>query len=154
VQDFIPAPMDVATSMYYTGLDPRTLEPVTVAKTMRDRRFQRALLQFFKPENYFAVRQALRAAGRADLIGDGCDALIPAGPPREALEARRQRADHEVRGEAYVHQIPREQPGHPQPTGSGYRPHRPGARRRNRRGSERGMFGMRVIIPNNDGCVS
>ena len=41
VQDFIPAPMDVATSMYYTGLDPRTLEPVTVAKKMRDRRFQR-----------------------------------------------------------------------------------------------------------------
>jgi len=75
--------------MYYTGLDPRTLEPVTVAKTMRDRRFQRALLQFFKPENYFAVRQALRAAGRADLIGDGCDALIPAGPPREAIEANK-----------------------------------------------------------------
>jgi uncharacterized radical SAM protein YgiQ len=136
VQDFIPAPMDVATSMYYTGLDPRTLEPVTVAKTMRDRRFQRALLQFFKPENYFAVRQALRAAGRADLIGDGCDALIPAGPPREALEARRQRADHAVRGEAYVHQIPKEPPGPPRPAGSGYRPHRPGARRRHRRGSE------------------
>ena len=136
VQDFIPAPMDVATSMYYTGLDPRTLEPVTVAKTMRDRRFQRALLQFFKPENYFAVRQALRAAGRADLIGDGCDALIPASPPREALEARRQRADHAVRGEAYVHQIPTEPPGPPRPAGSGYRPHRPGARRRHRRGSE------------------
>ena len=136
VQDFIPAPMDVATSMYYTGLDPRTLEPVTVAKTMRDRRFQRALLQFFKPENYFAVRQALRAAGRADLIGDGCDALIPAGPPREALEARRQRADHAVRGEAYVHQIPKEPPGPPRPAGSGYRPHRPGARRRHPRGSE------------------
>jgi uncharacterized radical SAM protein YgiQ len=136
VQDFIPAPMDLATSMYYTGLDPRTLEPVTVAKTMRDRRFQRALLQFFKPENYFAVRQALRAAGRADLIGDGGDALIPASPPREALEARRQRADHEVRDEAYVHQIPREQPEPPRPAGSGYRPHRPGARRRNRRGSE------------------
>jgi uncharacterized radical SAM protein YgiQ len=139
VQDFIPAPMDVATSMYYTGLDPRTLEPVTVAKTMRDRRFQRALLQFFKPENYFAVRQALRAAGRADLIGDGCDALIPAGPPREALEARRQRADHAVRGEAYVHQIPTEPPGPPRPAGSGYRPHRPGARRRHRRGSDRGV---------------
>jgi uncharacterized radical SAM protein YgiQ len=136
VQDFIPAPMDVATSMYYTGLDPRTLEPVTVAKTMRDRRFQRALLQFFKPENYFAVRQALRAAGRADLIGDGCDALIPASPPREALEARRQRADHAVRGEAYVHQIPKEPPGPPRPAGSGYRPHRPGARRRHRRGAE------------------
>jgi hypothetical protein len=99
---------------------------------MRDRRFQRALLQFFKPENYFDVRQALRAAGRADLIGDGCDALIPAGPPRQALEARRQRANQEVRGGEYVHQIPREQPGHPQPAGSGYRPHRKAARRRER----------------------
>ena len=136
VQDFIPAPMDVATSMYYTGLDPRTLEPVTVAKTMRDRRFQRALLQFFKPENYFAVRQALRAAGRADLIGDGGDALIPATPPRQALEARRQRANQEVRGGEYVHQIPREQPGHPRPAGSGYRPHRKDACRRERPGPE------------------
>jgi radical SAM superfamily enzyme YgiQ (UPF0313 family) len=136
VQDFIPAPMDVATSMYYTGLDPRTLEPVTVAKTMRDRRFQRALLQCFKPENYFAVREALRVTGRADLIGDGCDALIPAHPPRETLEARRQRATHEVRGEAYVHQMPRESSGHPGAVGSGYRPHRPGARRRERRGPE------------------
>jgi radical SAM superfamily enzyme YgiQ (UPF0313 family) len=132
VQDFIPAPMDVATSMYYTGLDPRTLEPVTVAKKMRDRRFQRALLQFFKPENYFEVRQALRAAGRADLIGDGCDALIPAGPPREALEARRQRANQEVQSGEYVHQIPREQPGHLRPAGSGYRPHRKEAHRRER----------------------
>ena len=136
VQDFIPAPMDVATSMYYTGLDPRTLEPVTVAKKMRDRRFQRALLQFFRPENYFEVRQALRAAGRADLIGDGCDALIPASPPRQALEARRQRANQEVRGGEYVHQIPREQPGHPRPAGSGYRPHRKAAHRRERPGPE------------------
>ena len=108
--------------MYYTGLDPRTLEPVTVAKKMRDRRFQRALLQFFKPENYFEVRQALRAAGRADLIGDGCDALIPASPLRQALEARRQRANQEARGGEYVHQIPREQPGPPGPRGAAIDP--------------------------------
>lgn len=134
VQDFIPAPMDVATSMYYTGLDPRTLEPVIVAKKMRDRRFQRALLQFFKPENYFEVRQALHAAGRADLIGDGCDALIPAHPPRQALEARRQRANHEVRDGEYVHEIRTEQQEPPRSTASGYRPHRKAARRRERRG--------------------
>ena len=133
VQDFIPAPMDVATSMYYTGLDPRTLEPVTVAKKMRDRRFQRALLQFFKPENYFEVRHALSAAGRTDLIGDGCDALIPAQPPRQALEARRQRANQEVREGEYVHYIPKEIHERPRSTGSGYRPHRKGARRRERR---------------------
>jgi uncharacterized radical SAM protein YgiQ len=81
VQDFIPAPMDVASCMYYTGLDPFTRRPVAVAKGMRDRKLQRALMQFFKPENYFEVRQALREAGRSDLIGEGCDCLISAKPP-------------------------------------------------------------------------
>jgi uncharacterized radical SAM protein YgiQ len=74
VQDFIPAPMDVATAMYYTGFDPFTKKPVYIAKKMRERKFQRALLQFFKPENYFEVRTALLAAGRGDLIGDGATA--------------------------------------------------------------------------------
>lgn len=134
VQDFIPAPMDIATSMYYTGLDPRTLEPMPVAKHMRQRRFQRALLQFFKPENYFEVRQALIAAGRTDLIGDGCEALIPAFPPRQALEARRQRANQEVRDGAYVHQMPHA-PQEPPAATSGYRPHRKGASRRERQGA-------------------
>ncbi|MFN0198550.1 MAG: YgiQ family radical SAM protein [Planctomycetaceae bacterium] len=92
VQDFIPAPMDVASAMYHTGLDPFTMKPVFVAKHLRDRKLQRALLQFFKPENYFEVRKALEQAGRQDLIGQGCDALIPARPPREALERRRQEA--------------------------------------------------------------
>src|SRR5262249_7024765 len=59
VQDFIPAPFDIATCMYYTGLDPFTKQPVAVAKGMRDRKMQRALMQFFKPENYFEVREAL-----------------------------------------------------------------------------------------------
>jgi hypothetical protein len=76
VQDFIPAPFDVATAMYYTGIDPFTKKPVYVAKHLRDRKLQRALMQFFKPENYFEVREALQQAGRQDLIGDGCDCLI------------------------------------------------------------------------------
>ncbi len=92
VQDFIPAPMDIAAAMYYTGLDPFTKKPVAVAKHMRDRKLQRALMQFFKPENYFLVRQALIQAGRRDLIGDGCDCLIPAKPPAAALAARRKQA--------------------------------------------------------------
>ena len=54
---------------------------------------QRALMQFFKPENYFKVREALIQAGRQDLIGNGCDCLIPAQPPKEAIEARRRRAN-------------------------------------------------------------
>ena len=71
MQDFIPGPLDIATCMYYTGLDPMTGEPVYVAKGGRERRLQRALLQFFKPENYADVREALEEAGRHDLIGDG-----------------------------------------------------------------------------------
>ena len=88
VQDFIPAPFDVATCMYYTGIDPFTKQEVYVAKGLRDRKMQRALMQFFKPENYFEVREALIEAGRTDLIGSGCDCLIPAQPPKEAIEAR------------------------------------------------------------------
>ena len=104
VQDFIPAPMDVATAMYYTGIDPFTRKPVYVAKHLRDRKLQRALMQFFKPENYFEVREALRQAGRQDLIGDGCDCLIPSRPPKEAIERRRKDANSRFRGE-YVHTV-------------------------------------------------
>ena len=88
VQDFIPAPFDIATCMYYTGIDPFTKQEVYVARNLRDRKMQRALMQFFKPENYFEVREALIQAGRHDLIGNGCDCLIPAQPPKEAIEAR------------------------------------------------------------------
>jgi uncharacterized radical SAM protein YgiQ len=125
VQDFIPAPMDVATAMYYTGIDPFTKQPVYIAKKMRERKLQRALMQFFKPENYFEVRAALLEAGRADLIGDGCDALIPSKPPREALEARRARANRDASG-AYVHAIP----ARAGTNAAGYRPHRKSSAKR------------------------
>lgn len=104
VQDFIPAPLDVATTMYYTGIDPFTNKPVHIAKGLRDRKLQRALMQFFKPENYFEVREALRQAGRTDLIGNDCDSLIPSLPPLEALNRRREDANGRFRGE-YVHKI-------------------------------------------------
>ena len=113
VQDFIPAPFDVATCMYHTGIDPISGEEVHVDKHLRNRRLQRALMQFFKPENYFEVRKALEEAGRRDLIGTGCDSLIPAVPPREAVRARQERANHEMKGE-YVHD----------PSRVGYRPGR------------------------------
>ena len=92
VQDFIPSPFDIAACMYHTGLDPHSKKPVAVAKHLRDRKLQRALLQFFKPENWFEVRKALLEAGRRDLIGNGCDCLIPAEPPKEALSKRRDNA--------------------------------------------------------------
>ncbi len=135
VQDFIPAPFDVATAMYYTGIDPFTKKPVYVAQHLRDRKLQRALMQFFKPENYFEVRKALEQAGRQDLIGAGCDSLIPLNPPREALEKRRADANSKFRGE-YVHTIPpKESPSAKSQTqtpkkqsrnkpGQGYRPGR------------------------------
>jgi uncharacterized radical SAM protein YgiQ len=126
VQDFIPAPFDIATCMYYTGIDPFTKTEVFIARKLHDRKLQRALLQFFKPENYFEVREALIQAGRADLIGGGCDSLIQANPPKEALTARRQRANQAARGD-YVHTIPRPKKR------NGYRPARKNARRRDRR---------------------
>tara|TARA_R110002073_G_scaffold16722_6_gene63904 strand:+ start:4627 stop:6600 length:1974 start_codon:yes stop_codon:yes gene_type:complete len=89
VQDFIPAPMDVATCMYYTGLDPMTMQPVETVKKLQDRKMQRALMQYFAPENWFMVRKALLEAGRSDLIGDGPLCLIPERAPKEARDMRR-----------------------------------------------------------------
>src|SRR2546429_2603102 len=92
-------------------------EEVHVARHLPDHKLQRALLQFFKPENYFEVRKALEEAGRGDLIGAGCDALIPSQPPREALAARREKANLALRGD-HVHTVPN-------PSGKkGYRPGR------------------------------
>src|SRR5215218_9733989 len=94
------APFDIATCLYYTGIDPFTKKEVHVAKGSNDRKMQRALMQFFKPENYFTVREALIEVGRADLIG-GCEGLIPANPPKEAIEARRRQANDALRGDHY-----------------------------------------------------
>jgi hypothetical protein len=141
VQDFIPAPFDIATCMYYTGIDPFTGEEVYVARGLRDRKMQRALMQFFKPENYFMVREALLKAGRADLIGSGCDCLIPAQPPKAAIEARRRRANEGAEGDHY-HSIAN--PAKGEPAGErglpnqGYRPGRKMARRRDKKHNREG----------------
>ncbi|MCC7397677.1 MAG: YgiQ family radical SAM protein [Planctomycetes bacterium] len=103
VQDFIPAPMDIATCMYHTGLDPMTMSPVETVKKLKDRETQRALMQFFKPENWFVVHKALSEAGRKDLIGAGPECLIPANPPKEALAARRDDARRSAGDATYVH---------------------------------------------------
>lgn len=84
---------DVAKCMYYTGIYPFTKKPVGVATAMRDRKLQRALTQFFKPENWSAAREVLLQAGRQNLIGNGRDCLIPPQPPKEAMEARRRQAN-------------------------------------------------------------
>lgn len=137
VQDFIPAPFDIATCMYYTGIDPFTNEPVQIARGLTERKMQRALMQFFKPENYFEVRDALIQAGRSDLIG-GCDGLIPAQPPTAAIEARRKRANQSVQGDHY-HTVANpskgEKPGErgaEPPNQAGYRPGRKTQKRQQR----------------------
>ncbi len=80
VQDFYPTPGTLSTSMYYTEIDPRTMKPVYVAKTFHEKALQRAMLQWARPENRRLVMEALKAAGREDLIGYGKECLIrPAG---------------------------------------------------------------------------
>ncbi len=141
VQDFIPAPFDIATCMYYTGIDPFTKEEVYIARNLRDRKLQRALMQFFKPENYFQVREALIQAGRPDLIGGGCDCLIPSQPPHEAIEARRMRSNEAANGDHY-HSVANpakgESAGERGLPNKGYRPGRKSQKRR--QDKKRGML--------------
>lgn len=77
VQDFYPTPGTISTAMFHTGLDPYTMEPVFVPRTSEEKAMQRALLQYFKPQNRDLVEKALRIAKRTDLIGYGKDCLIP-----------------------------------------------------------------------------
>ena len=76
VQDFYPTPGTISTVMYYTGIHPMTKKPVTVCRDYHEKAMQRALLQYKKPENASLVREALRRAGRADLIGFDKDCLV------------------------------------------------------------------------------
>ena len=76
VQDFYPTPSTKSTCMYYTGLNPDTLEEIFVPKSKEEKRMQRALLQYRKKENYDIVHKALELAGRKDLIGFGANCLI------------------------------------------------------------------------------
>ncbi len=69
VQDFYPTPSTVSSCMYYTGLDPRTMQKVYVAKNPHEKAMQRALIQYRDPKNYELVREALKKTGREDLIG-------------------------------------------------------------------------------------
>ena len=78
VQDFYPTPGTLSTAMYYTGLDPHTMNPVFVPKTPEEKQMQRALLQYFRPNNRDIVIKALLKADRKDLIGNGKNCLVAA----------------------------------------------------------------------------
>ena len=76
VQDFYPTPGTVSPCMYYTGIDPMTMQPVYVAKNFHDKAMQRALLQWKRPDKRKLVIEALKEAGREDLIGFGPGCLV------------------------------------------------------------------------------
>jgi hypothetical protein len=122
--------------MYYTGTNPFTKKEVFIARHLRDRKLQQALLRFFKLENHCEVRKALEQADRMDLIGSGSDALIPAPPQEEALRASRDQANHTARSD-YVDTIPNSTDTSLIAQRTGYRPGCKSARRRQRSGQQR-----------------
>ena len=76
VQDFYPTPSTISTCMYYTGYDCRTMEKVYVPVSPHEKAMQRALIQYRNPKNYDLVAEALKIAGRTDLIGFDKKCLI------------------------------------------------------------------------------
>ena len=97
VQYFYPTPGTLSTAMYYTGLDPRTMQPVYVAKTAEEKAMQRALLQWRRPDKRPIVVAALKKAGREDLIGFGKDCLIrplPGEHWQKPAEHGKKKAEH------------------------------------------------------------
>ena len=96
VQDFYPTPSTISTCMYYTGLDPRTMEPVYVPVSPHEKAMQRALIQYRNPKNYDLVEEALKRAGRTDLIGYDRKCLIR---PRRGRNAGKMRTVKAMPGE-------------------------------------------------------
>lgn len=99
VQDFIPAPFQLATCAYYTGIDPISEQPVYVPKGLRERRLQHALLLYYSSDYYHDVKSALKEVHREDLIGHGENALIPPFPSKSVALRRTSRVRKYVRDE-------------------------------------------------------
>ncbi|MDR0947124.1 MAG: YgiQ family radical SAM protein [Ruminococcus sp.] len=89
VQDFYPTPGTISTTMFYTGLDPYTNEPVYIPKSAEEKAMQRAMLQYFKPQNQALVIKALIKLRRTDLIGNTPECLVK--PDAEFIKIRNQR---------------------------------------------------------------
>jgi len=96
VQDFYPTPGTVSTTIYYTGIHPLTGKEVYVARDYKEKQMQRALLQYARPENAHLVREALRYAGREDLIGNTPDCLVR--PTRVSHSSPAKKADDRTKG--------------------------------------------------------
>lgn len=98
VQDFYPTPGTVSTAMYYTGLNPLTMEEVYVPKNPHEKAMQRALIQYRRPENYDLVKEALIKEHREDLIGFGPECLIRPRKPQEDASAGKRPERHNTSG--------------------------------------------------------
>ena len=96
VQDFYPTPSTISTCMYYTGLDPRTMEPVYVPKNPHEKALQRALMQYRNPKNRALVEEALRLARREDLIGWGPGCLIRPEKGKPGQPGKENRPDRKM----------------------------------------------------------
>ncbi|MBQ7137894.1 MAG: YgiQ family radical SAM protein [Clostridia bacterium] len=122
VQDFYPTPGTLSTCMFYTGLDPRTMKPVFVARSPEDKAMQRALMQFGNPRNHDLVRKALRLAGREDLIGRDRECLVPPerDPVRDARKhaAKRDNPAHERKSIRHADKLPQKPRRHGRDEGS------------------------------------
>jgi uncharacterized radical SAM protein YgiQ len=97
VQDFIPTPMAIATTMFYTGKDPLTGEPVYTAKDLREKRMMKALVFYWDAQHWPLAREALIEAGRRDLIGRGPEALVPPEGAADRAAAAAARSAHPQR---------------------------------------------------------
>ena len=113
VQDFYPTPSTLSTVMYYTGLDPRTMQPVYVPKNPHEKAMQRALMQYRDPKNDALVREALEKAGRTDLIGNGPKCLLrPRGKAAPSGKAAKPANKPDAPAKA---RAPRQNPSKPAP---------------------------------------
>ncbi len=122
VQDFYPTPGTLSTCMFYTGIDPRTMKPIFVARSPEDKAMQRALMQFGNPRNHDLVRKALRLAGREDLIGRDRECLVPPerDPVREARRnsGKRDNPAHERKAIRHADKLPQKPRRHGRDEGS------------------------------------
>jgi hypothetical protein len=134
--------MEIAVCMCYTGIDPFSGQEVYVARGLRDRKMQRALMQFFKPENYLRGPQGAGGGRAAGPDRRRVRRTDPRSPPREALEARRQRANRAVGDNDHYHTVAnpakREPPGERALPNPGCRPGRTTARRQDRNRKPKG----------------
>jgi uncharacterized radical SAM protein YgiQ len=102
VQMFIPTPSTISTAIFVSGTDPFTKKPIFVARGSKERSRQRALLFYWKKEEWPHVREALRAWGRTDLIGRGRDKLVPAGPTYGAWSSKGKGARGSLRYDTHM----------------------------------------------------